>query len=533
MKNENIIVELSGASSATRGKTVKSLEKTGLPLTPIFEGKKSRGNEPEQAKWNLFTTKENQNNWYAAHEVVSKAGKDVITYAEPDKLYINPFDIAKKRAGTKGKHHGDYLSEWPQPKSNEFAWYLDKSNLKKIRHADPGKSGTKIRIAHFDTGYDGDNHESKPLYLKPELGYNFIEGGLPTDKNNTSIKNQPGHGTATMAILAGNKIDLSPDFNDYMGGAPFAEVIPFRISDSVILLKAVEFAQALEMAMQLKCDVVTMSMGGLASKLWAEKVNQAYDAGMVVVSAAGNNFGGGLPTHHVIYPSRFNRVITACGVMYNNTPYYNKKYGHKVMMGNWGPDSVMHTAVAAYTPNVPWATMKVRGDGFGKGGGGTSSATPQVAATAALFLEKFNNYKFAKPWMRAEAARMAILESAKFVEANKKYFGCGILDAEAALNYGVAKTLSKADVDDVRLPFIQLIFKKRGKNEIDRNEMFETEILHLIELDENINMWAVKKNAIDKMKYDVLSKKETSELRDLILASKLASDAIKLRFKSL
>jgi len=63
--------------------------------------------------------------------------------------------------------------------------------------------------------------------------------------------------------------------------------------------------------------------------------------------------------------------------------------------------------------------------------------------------------------------------------------------------------------------------------------MFETEILHLIELDENINMWAVKKNAIDKMKYDVLSKKETSELRDLILASKLASDAIKLRFKSL
>ena len=28
--------------------------------------------------------------------------------------------------------------------------------------------------------------------------------------------------------------------------------------------------------------------------------------------------------------------------------------------------------------------------------------------------------------------------------------------------------------------------------------MFETEILHLIELDENINMWAVKKNALDK-----------------------------------
>ena len=61
MKNENIIVELSGASSATRGKTVKSLEKTGLPLTPIFEGKKSRGNEPEQAKWNLFTTKKKKN----------------------------------------------------------------------------------------------------------------------------------------------------------------------------------------------------------------------------------------------------------------------------------------------------------------------------------------------------------------------------------------------------------------------------------------------------------------------------------------
>ena len=38
-----------------------------------------------------------------------------------------------------------------------------------------------------------------------------------------------------------------------------------------------------------------MSMGGLPSSAWADAVNLAYDAGVVLVCAAGNSYAG-LPT---------------------------------------------------------------------------------------------------------------------------------------------------------------------------------------------------------------------------------------------
>ena len=73
----------------------------------------------------------------------------------------------------------------------------------------------------------------------------------------------------------------------------------------------------------------------------------------------------------------------------------------------------MRTAIAGYTPNVPWAR-------FGEptvvdfDGNGTSSATPQVAAAAALWIDKhradYDAYR--EGWMRVEAVRKALFESA-------------------------------------------------------------------------------------------------------------------------
>src|SRR5690606_13358416 len=81
-------------------------------------------------------------------------------------------------------------------------------------------------------------------------------------------------------------------------------------------------------------QVVSLSMGGAPSASWASAVNAAYDAGITIVSAAGNNFNG-FPTQHVIYPARFARVIAACGVTYNMEPYFTLKPGE--MQGCFGP----------------------------------------------------------------------------------------------------------------------------------------------------------------------------------------------------
>ena len=48
----------------------------------------------------------------------------------------------------------------------------------------------------------------------------------------------------------------------------------------------------------------------------------------------------------------------------------------------------MDTALAAYTPNMPWAEINCPTI-VDMDGAGTSAATPQVAAAAALWLQKY------------------------------------------------------------------------------------------------------------------------------------------------
>ena len=125
-----------------------------------------------------------------------------------------------------------------------------------------------------------------------------------------------------------------------------------RIADSVVLLRTSALARALDYAVEQHCDVVTLSMGGVPSHAWGEAVDKAYEAGICICAAAGNHVGI-TPPHTLVYPARYNRVIAVCGVMANHTPYAGLK--GTTLEGSFGPDSAMKAAIAAYTPNIPWA----------------------------------------------------------------------------------------------------------------------------------------------------------------------------------
>jgi hypothetical protein len=109
------------------------------------------------------------------------------------------------------------------------------------------------------------------------------------------------------------------------------------------------------------------------------------------------------------------------------------------MQGNWGPDSKMATAVSAFTPNLPWAELGCAGI-VDMDGQGTSAATPQVAAAAALYLQKhsetlFDPNRYPQAWMRVEAVRHALFSSAdKSADGGRpEKLGNGILQAARAL----------------------------------------------------------------------------------------------------
>ncbi len=436
-----------------------------------------------------------ENEWDHAHALVEKYSDRGVHFAEPNIEHrgLPPqmsVDFSSKT----------YFDEWAHPETNAqgFAWHLKHSQLLAARLPDPGE-GKRIRIGHLDTGYDP-NHVSSPKFILKDLERNFVakDNNLMSaiDRLNSGQEVMKGHGTSTLGILAGNFMRYQNEagqviFEDYLGGAPFAEIVPIRISRSVILLKTKRFVEGLRHTLDSGCDVVSMSMGGVASKLWAKMINRCYESGMTVVTAAGNNFGS-KPTRLMIYPARFNRVIGVCGITYSDEPYFKHNNSMKVMQGNWGPKRVMDTAMAAYTPNVPFARHSLLEDVggitnvFTRRGGGTSAATPQVAAAAALWLQKYADQQYTHPWQRVEAVRNALFSSAKKVPNIEQYIGNGALQAKDALAIAPILANKPSPKDSVKLPFFQLFRNYDKKDNLETHDMYELEIHQLTQHDEEL-----------------------------------------------
>ncbi|HYH84893.1 MAG TPA: S8 family serine peptidase, partial [Pyrinomonadaceae bacterium] len=417
--------------------------------------------------------------WDSAHtQVAAQLGIDesAVVFAEPD-LPQSFTDTNERNPGGEpfavdtDCNQKAQTEEGKRVKGPGIAWHLgdEFSQLGSARNA-VTFSEPRTRIAIIDTGYDK-SHAARPERINEGLERNFVDGNnqpsSAQDANRRRLFDNSGHGTGTSGILAGRKI---PAFNDiYLGGAPHADIVPLRIADSVLIFFTSAFAQAIEYAVAKGCDVVSISMGGLPSRTWNDAVNKAYEAGVCIVAAAGNSFGG-VPTHNIVYPARYHRTIAACGVMANNTPYYG--LDRNVLEGNWGPDSSMTSAMASYTPNIPWAKFGC-GTTIDLDGEGTSSATPQIAAAVALWYEKNKNI-LPRDWRRVEAVRNALFNTAH--KLDPKHLGRGILRAKAALGVSPVLNLPKTPADSDSFSFLRVITGLGVADAPAREKMFNLEI---------------------------------------------------------
>jgi subtilisin family serine protease len=434
--------------SARLGMAATAVSFASEPLFQSIGVTRGRGVAAGGGVWRLATASaklEDGNAWDHCHDILAQ--NDGVMLVEPDLEQQWTYGARAAADRYLGMRSGE-----PQPQDIGDGYAGDKNDNYWFRNSKHGQfdaavtatgaSGQGVRIAHLDTGYDP-SHKSVPKNLRADLARNFVDADIPTDATDrsTGVLNNFSHGCGTLSILAGATVPGLKPF----GCAPNAEVVPVRVANRVVLFSNSSIARGLDYVHQLcasdatRVHVVSMSMGGLPSQAWADAINELYEAGVVVVTAAGNNYAN-KPTRFVVYPGRFGRVIAACGVMADGSPYANIPMNR--MAGNYGPNSKMRTAIAAYTPNVPWAR-------FGEptvvdfDGNGTSAATPQVAAAAALWIEKHRAEFDAYPenWMRVEAVRKALFDSAaKGDAAYAVELGDGMLRAADVLSQKAAPT---------------------------------------------------------------------------------------------
>lgn len=279
-----------------------------------------------------------------------------------------------------------------------------------------GARGRNVRVGQPDTGVA--DHRELDSAVNTTDGIDVIIGhGPPIDPLSPRM-GSPGHGTATASVVASRLAGR------VSGVAPEVELVPLRCVDSVILSSGAAVAAAIDHARRLKCDVVTMSLGGPFPYPELQRaIKRAVDDGMIVLAAAGNCVG------LVVYPAWDANVIAVAAVAQSGRPWTGSSQGSKVDISAPGE----HVYVARRTGPSDADLTRV------EPGEGTSFAVATVAGCAALWISKHG-----KNAIKAAAAKRGTTVQGLFRGAvrqtayvpsgwNNKRMGAGIANAEDLL----------------------------------------------------------------------------------------------------
>jgi Subtilase family len=194
---------------------------------------------------------------------------------------------------------------------------------------DPALShpGEGIVIGHLDNGLDARHKAAPPRLVRNDWRANAVgllefaqkkSRGEPvkrTPRPPESI-NEATHGLGTAGILAGGKVVIGSTpvsgghtkrYEGWLGGAPYATVVPVRVAPWVFSIGTAELAYAIDYASRKKkADVITMSHGGAPTQAWVDAVNAAYERGTAMFAAESDFFSlmpDPFPPNGIIIPA--------------------------------------------------------------------------------------------------------------------------------------------------------------------------------------------------------------------------------------
>ncbi len=253
-----------------------------------------------------------------------------------------------------------------------------------------GSSGQEVAV--LDSGVDY-NHPD--LDGKTIRGYDFVDNDwYPMDLN--------GHGTHVAGTVAAE----TNNAQGVAGMAPNTKILAVRVLNAQGSGSLADIADGIEYAADAGAEVINLSLGcDCNTTTLKNAVNYAWNKGVVVVAAAGND---GVST--TFEPASYTNAIAVAAV---------DRYDRLASFSNWGASWVDVAApgvdIASTYPNNGYVYMS-----------GTSMAAPHVAGLAALLAGQGRS---------ASQIRAAIENTADNISGTGFYFKHGRINSYDAVNY--------------------------------------------------------------------------------------------------
>ena len=295
------------------------------------------------------------------------------------------------------------------------------SNAERAWNIETGDAS--VTVAVIDTGVDTVHPDLKANLLK---GYDFVGTGDDDESDDS------GHGTAVCGVVAA----IGNNGVGVAGAAWNISILPLRACGGARLTcSAFDEAKAIEEAILQDVDIINLSLGGTGVFSMEESAcNDAWDAGIILFAAAGNNhlLGkiGDPETEGLInYPAGYANVIGVSSIDYPA----NGNLSAVVLsdFSNSG-DAVTVTAVGsdvvttAPSVEVEHLIFTQKAD-YGLISG-TSFSTPLVSGMAAIIKSHFPNLTNVELRSRVENSVIDIGPPGWDNE-----FGYGLVDFQKAL----------------------------------------------------------------------------------------------------
>ena len=315
-----------------------------------------------------------------------------------------------------------YATGTPNDPYYGYQWHMIQINMEAAWDQSTGEG---VVVAVIDTGVRQSLEDFQDTTFV--AGYDFVN----IDNDPTDDEGHGSHVAGTIAQSTNNNLGVA-------GVAYNARIMPVKVLNRRGSGTYDDIVDGIEWATDHGASVINLSLGGNAGlQILEDAVNYAWEKGVVVVCAAGND-----NTDALHYPSAYEKSISVSACTLSETKASYSNYGDTIDITAPGGDAEDIDG-DGYYDMVLQNTFVRRTEGY-YFYAGTSMASPHVAGVAALIKSKDQNL--------TNAEIRNILETTADDLGSTNWDGAGLLNAEVALNAvtgGSSGDLTPPDISNV------------------------------------------------------------------------------------